>query len=416
MSRPPLVFRPAAESLAAPVVEDVPSGAAPGRMVPTSLPLQDLELQRPTESRDSAASAAHALVGPVQEDEGLDAFSTEQEIRFKTQRPPARSNRRQALIPIAGLALVAVLAGVYLVVDQQPVASSPVPSTASVQTGQAQFDSRPTGADVLIDGAVRGQTPLKLALPVGTYALEIRSEAGTRTLPLTIEAGVLVAQYVELLAAPALSQAGRLEIASDPAGAQVAVDGVARGVTPLTIEKVDAREHAITLTRGGVVVQRTVSVKAGASTSVMVAMSTPRPGAVGGYLSFSLPFEAQVFEGERLIGTSSSDQLMIPTGKHELELVNTALEFRWPVSVQVEPGRLVTPAVPIPDGTVSINALPWAEVFIDGRGVGTTPLANLAVPIGEHEVVWRHPQLGERRQRITVTAQRPARVGVNLEP
>lgn len=416
MSRPPLVFRPAAESLVAPVVEDVPSGAT-GRMTPSSLPLQDLELQRSIASSDSGASAAmHDVVGPVREDEGLDAFSTEQEIRFKTQPPPARSKRRQALIPVAGLALAAVLAGGYLVVNQQPVASSPVPSSASAPTGQAQFDSRPTGADVLIDGAVRGQTPLKLALPVGSYELEIRSEAGTRTLPLTIEAGMLVSQYVELLAAPTLAQPGRLEIASDPAGAQVSVDGIARGVTPLTIEKVEAREHAITLTRGGVAVQRTVNVKAGATASVMVAMSTPRPGAVGGYLSFSLPFEAQVFEGERLIGTSSSDQLMIPTGKHELELVNTALEFRWPLSVQVEPGRVVTPAVPIPDGTISINALPWAEVFIDGRGVGTTPLANLSVPIGEHDVVWRHPQLGERRQRVTVTAQRPARVGVNFEP
>ena len=55
----------------------------------------------------------------------------------------------------------------------------------------------------------------------------------------------------------------------------------------------------------------------------------------------------------------------------------------------------------------------FAEV-IDGRPVGTTPLANLSLPIGSHEIVWKHPQLGERRQTVTVTASMPARIGVDF--
>lgn len=105
---------------------------------------------------------------------------------------------------------------------------------------------------------------------------------------------------------------------------------------------------------------------------------------------------------------------MLPTGRHELELVNTALQFRSPLTVSIEAGKVAAPAVAIPEGKLSVNALPWAEVFIDGRNVGTTPLANLTVPIGTHEVVWRHPQLGERRQPVTVTTQTAARTGVNF--
>jgi hypothetical protein len=33
-------------------------------------------------------------------------------------------------------------------------------------TGEAQFDSRPRGAEVVVDGEARGKTPLKLVLPV----------------------------------------------------------------------------------------------------------------------------------------------------------------------------------------------------------------------------------------------------------
>jgi serine/threonine-protein kinase len=70
--------------------------------------------------------------------------------------------------------------------------------------------------------------------------------------------------------------------------------------------------------------------------------------------------------------------------------------------------------VTIPNGSLSISALPWAEVLVDRRPVGTTPLGNLSVPVGTHEIVWRHPQLGERTRTVTVPARTPVRVGVDF--
>jgi hypothetical protein len=46
--------------------------------------------------------------------------------------------------------------------------------------------------------------------------------------------------------------------------------------------------------------------------------------------------------------------------------------------------------------------------------MGTTPLGNLSVPAGMHEVVWRHPNFGERRQTVKVSAESPARAGVDF--
>jgi serine/threonine-protein kinase len=63
---------------------------------------------------------------------------------------------------------------------------------------------------------------------------------------------------------------------------------------------------------------------------------------------------------------------------------------------------------------LSVNALPWAEVEIDGQPVGTTPLANLSLPIGSHEIVWKHPERGERRRTVAITASSPARIGVDF--
>jgi len=54
-------------------------------------------------------------------------------------------------------------------------------------------------------------------------------------------------------------------------------------------------------------------------------------------------------------------------------------------------------------------------VWIDGNSVGETPIGNLSVVPGEHEVVFRHPELGERRQKTMVRAGAETRVAVNLE-
>jgi serine/threonine-protein kinase len=84
------------------------------------------------------------------------------------------------------------------------------------------------------------------------------------------------------------------------------------------------------------------------------------------------------------------------------------------MTVQINAGSTATASVELPNGTLSVNALPWAEVTIAGKPVGTTPLGNLSVPIGSHEIVFRHPQLGEQRRTVKVTATTPARVGVDL--
>jgi hypothetical protein len=63
---------------------------------------------------------------------------------------------------------------------------------------------------------------------------------------------------------------------------------------------------------------------------------------------------------------------------------------------------------------VAINAIPWAEVWVDGEKAGDTPIGNLPAAIGKHEVTFRHPELGEAHQTVTVTMSGPARLSVDL--
>jgi PEGA domain len=61
-----------------------------------------------------------------------------------------------------------------------------------------------------------------------------------------------------------------------------------------------------------------------------------------------------------------------------------------------------------------LNAVPWAEVWVDGEKIGETPIGNLSLSLGPHEVVFRHPELGEQRHAALVTLKTPARLSVDL--
>jgi hypothetical protein len=133
-----------------------------------------------------------------------------------------------------------------------------------------------------------------------------------------------------------------------------------------------------------------------------------------GGLRLSSPVDVDVLENGRLLGSSTRPIVLTP-GSHELELVNTTLGYRAREAVVVKTGQTTSLAVSVPNGRLSINALPWAEVWIDDKLVGETPLGNLSLPIGAHQLVFRHPQLGERRQSAVVRADAVSRVSVNLQ-
>ena len=106
---------------------------------------------------------------------------------------------------------------------------------------------------------------------------------------------------------------------------------------------------------------------------------------------------------------------MARAGRHDLEFVNSVIGYRVRRVVDVKAGQITSLSIPVPNGTLNINATPWASVWIDGTAYGETPLGNLSIVPGEHEIVFRHPQLGEHRQKILVRPETPARLAVSLQ-
>jgi len=149
---------------------------------------------------------------------------------------------------------------------------------------------------------------------------------------------------------------------------------------------------------------------AAAANAVALASARERRGG----LRIVSPVEVQVLEGDRVLGSTADGPIVTTAGRHELDFINSAVGYRSRQVVDIKAGQIVRMTVTMPDGRVSINAVPWAQVLINGNSVGDTPLANLSLPAGEHQITFRHPQLGEQTQRVMVKSGALTRVSATL--
>ena len=313
---------------------------------------------------------------------------------------------------IAAAVVLAVLGGGYWASSRFFAGAPKAVETAA--TGTLVMTSNPDGVATFVDGEPKGMTPVTLTLSAGQHVVELRGAGEPRTIPVTITAGTQATQYIELPKTPA--KTGQLQIRTEPSGARVTVDGIPRGTSPITVIELAPGEHAVVLESDSGSVKESVVVESGVTASLVVPMSAAANASapVSGWISVSAPLDVQVFEGGRLIGNNLSDRIMVSAGRHDIEVVNEAVGYRQTRSLQVTAGKVTVAKLEMPQGTISVNAQPWAEVWIDGERVGETPIGNLSVAIGSHSVLFRHPELGEQHHTALVTVKGPTRLSVDM--
>ena len=201
-------------------------------------------------------------------------------------------------------------------------------------------------------------------------------------------------------------ETGDVTIETQPSGARVLLDGKPVGQTPLKLAGVPVGRHLLTFISSSGEVNRTVRVAAGKTLEVDVSIFS-------GWLAVFAPVVLDISLNGKSLGTTEQSRLMIPPGRHELTLTNKEFGYKSIQEVTVEPGEVRSLTVE-PRGDANFNAIPWGEVFMDGQKLGDTPLANMRVPLGTREFVFKHPQHGERRITAIIRADQPTPVSVDF--
>ncbi len=348
--------------------------------------------------RRSAASASNDAADSLSQfvEDPADALIRDMWRRGAGQprKAPPRRRRRPIswalivlVLPWAPIALVFVVvllgartfavrvAGVPQHVEQQAP-----DQTVIAHDGELTIETEPAGALVKVDRDVRGLTPLTIRLSEGAHDMAVGSGAEERDAAIVIAPGSHLVQRFEM---------GR------------AAEKVATSTEPATRASGRDRLEVPPRTRRAV------------TAASLGRAARPRPD--DGSLSIDAPIRLLVFDEGRLVGTSTDGALTLAAGRHTLRLQSVDLGFTDSRVVDIKSGDHSFLNVTLPDGVLDINALPWATVWLDGQYIGQTPIAHLGARPGTHELVFRHPQLGEQRRTVVVVLNGPTRVGLNFE-
>jgi hypothetical protein len=204
---------------------------------------------------------------------------------------------------------------------------------------------------------------------------------------------------------PAPANAGHIDIQTQPPGAHVLLDGQAVGDSPLKLDVAPGR-HVLTFVSASGSLKRNVRVDAGKSISLDVPLFS-------GWVALFAPVVLEVAENGKPIGSTEDGRIMLTPGRHDLTVTNKELGYTAKQSVDIEPGEVFSLNMD-PRGAVNFNAVPWAEVWIDGKKAGDTPLANAQVPLGVREIVFKNPDYGERKIVTTIRADTVGAVSVDF--
>ena len=421
LEEPPVAAPPAVAVASA--MRPVPAAEPPPAMeipAPRPAPVADLAT-RQMGAKESPAVAAHDITelisaGDLAKPQSTDRtplfdpdnpFNVGESADAGTRKKRSGGNLKKVLLALGAVAII-VAAGF---VAPQFLSTNVTPNAPEMGTLVVQ--SNPPGVQVFVDGIDRGLTPARVSVTPGAHILELRGRGVPRVIPFNAKAGEQVSHHLEFANTP---ETGQLRVESQPAGAKVTVDGVARGVAPLTVAELLPGDHEVILETADASARHVVNVQAGGSASLVAPVGAAAAGGpVSGWLAVKAPFTLEIREGGRVVGTTDVDRIMLAAGRHELQLVNETLGYTASRVVTVQPGKVSTLTADLPNGTVNLQALPWAEVWIDGQRVGETPIGNLSVPIGPHEVLFRHPQYGEKRHAIAVTLGTPVRLSVDMK-
>jgi len=197
-------------------------------------------------------------------------------------------------------------------------------------------------------------------------------------------------------AAASSKTTGDLEVSSTPPGARVTVDGTVRGTTPITVKDLKPGRHTVDLAGDSGSLQRTVTIAAGQT-------ATMDESIFSGFLAVYSPFDVVVTEGGRTLRFDERNQVMMPSGHHELRVVNRALGYDSVQSVDLKPGetaRITVKPAPTP---VTVTASEQAEVWLDGARIGDAPVNAMPVELGTHDIVVKRAAGGEKRFTVTIT-------------
>ncbi len=281
-----------------------------------------------------------------------------------------------------------------------------------VKTGYVVIDTEPQGADVYVgvdEDSLQfvGQTPFQKRYEYGTYSYALKKNMyHSHASSFSLKEPKLVAKI------PLSPAFGTMHVTSQPVGAKVVIDGIdGEYVTPFTSGNLKSGDYTVRLTHDRYSPSvRQVTVTDGATAELAVTLAANYAA-----LTVTSLTGAQISINGTVAGTGSITQ-ELGEGLYEVE---ATLPHHRPVKKQVEVVANVPQSIelnPTPIyGSLSVMTTPYdADVNINGKNYGKTPLDINRLLEGEYDVVLSKPGCATMTRHVTVAEKQTASIEATL--
>jgi serine/threonine protein kinase len=213
-------------------------------------------------------------------------------------------------------------------------------------------------------------------------------------------------------------QKAAITVSSTPTGAMIWLNNQKLpSSTPTTLDNLASdKEYVIAVRKDGFNDWTTkVSPKAGERLNISANLA-PR---LMGTLSVDAKPWAEVLVDGQPKGTTPLAAINLTAGKHRVTLRNPNLQAEESFEVLIESGKTVSRVLNLAKAArayLNINVRPWADVYIDGKKVGTTPMAEVPVDAGSHSIRLFNPSLNkEQVVKVNLAPNQKQDINISLQ-
>ena len=242
-------------------------------------------------------------------------------------------------------------------------------------TGLVLVHSEPPGAEVSLNGAFRGKTPLLMPnFPLGNHRVSLAMTGHfAREVEITVKD-----RTPQLVKVDMVADSADLNITSDPEGAQVTLNGADRGVTPCRLDRVPTGTAEIAVKLDGYAEYReTLKLSPGESYQVKANLRA-QPGSLE---VVTIPPKARVYVDNQFRGDAPVTLATLPPGEHRVRVEMKGFE-NDARTVRVRAGERTTEEFRLANNSgllVLVTEPAGARVFVDGTDFGVTASATAGV-------------------------------------
>lgn len=193
------------------------------------------------------------------------------------------------------------------------------------------IDSKPSGADIWLNGENKGLTPQTLELDSGQYSLDLRHKD---FMPYIKDFSINANEPYDFPVAELFTSPSHLVVTSTPTKATVTISGEEHGVTPFTLRLNPNIEHKIILSKPGYKSnQQIVMLKPGEQQNISATLE-----AILGTVVLNVePTDAEVFVNGKFVGNGNV-KLSLPSASHRFEIRKSGYEV-YEKMISPEPNK-----------------------------------------------------------------------------